>query len=88
MSIATSKIAGNSRNPLRAILRIRQQLSRWVPFVVLRLNMVVSLLLRYRQPGDLGILRGAAECVAEEAKTRGFASLALARFAFFGCSAN
>ncbi len=34
------------------------------------------------QPGNLGILRGVAECGAEEARTRGFASLALARFAF------
>jgi hypothetical protein len=34
------------------------------------------------QPGDLGVLRGVAEGVAEEARTRGFASLAFARFAF------
>ena len=34
-----------------------------------------------RQPGILGVLRGVAECVAEEARTRGFASLAFARFA-------
>jgi len=44
--------------------------------------MIVSLLLNERQPGDLGVLRGVAECVAEEARTRGFASLALVRFAF------
>jgi len=31
-----------------------------------------------RQPGDLGVLRGEPE----ETRTRGFASLALARFAF------
>ena len=35
-----------------------------------------------RQPGDLGVLRGVAEGVAEEARTRGFASLTLVRFAF------
>ena len=34
------------------------------------------------QPGDLGVLRGVAECVAEEARTRGFASLTFASFAF------
>ena len=34
------------------------------------------------QPGGLGVLRGVADGVAEEARTRGFASLALARFAF------
>ena len=34
------------------------------------------------QPGDLGVLRGVAEGVAEEARTRGFASPALAGFAF------
>ena len=40
-----------------------------------------------RQLGDLGILRGVAECVAEEARIRGFASPALAGFAFIaGCS--
>jgi hypothetical protein len=35
-----------------------------------------------RQPGGLGVLRGGAECVAEEARTRGFASQTLVRFAF------
>lgn len=35
-----------------------------------------------RQPGGLGVLRGVAEGVAEEARTRGFASLAFASFAF------
>jgi hypothetical protein len=35
-----------------------------------------------RQPGDLWVLRGVAEGVAEEARTRGFASPALAGFAF------
>jgi hypothetical protein len=34
------------------------------------------------QPGDLGVFRGVAECVAEEARTRGFASLTLVSFAF------
>ncbi len=37
-----------------------------------------------RQPGDLGALRRVAEGVAEEARTRGFASPALAGFAFVG----
>ena len=37
-----------------------------------------------RQPGDLGVLRRVAEGVAEEARTRGFASPALAGFAFIG----
>lgn len=35
-----------------------------------------------RQPGDLGVLEGVAEGVWEEARTRGFASPALAGFAF------
>ena len=35
-----------------------------------------------RQPGDLRVLRGVAGGVAEEARTRGFASQALAGFAF------
>ena len=35
-----------------------------------------------RQPGGLGVLRRVAEGVAEEARTRGFASPALAGFAF------
>jgi hypothetical protein len=34
------------------------------------------------QSGDLGVLRGVAEGVAEEARTRDFASLTLVRFAF------
>ncbi len=34
------------------------------------------------QLGDLGVLRGVAGGVAEEARTRGFASLPLGRFAF------
>ena len=38
-----------------------------------------------RQPGDLGVLRGVIHGFSEEARTRGFASLALARFAFIGC---
>jgi hypothetical protein len=33
-------------------------------------------------PAILGVLRGVVECVAEEARTRGFASRAFARFAF------
>ncbi len=44
--------------------------------------MIFSLMLMIRQPGDLGVLRGVAEGVAEEARTRGFASPALAGFAF------
>jgi len=32
--------------------------------------------------GDLGVLRGVAGGVAEEARTRGFASLAFASYAF------
>jgi len=35
------------------------------------------------QPGDLGVLRGVARGVAEEARTRGFASPAFASFALF-----
>jgi hypothetical protein len=35
-----------------------------------------------RQPGDLGVFRRVAEGVAEEARTRGFASPAFAGFAF------
>ena len=37
-----------------------------------------------RQPGYLGVLRGVAGGVAEEARTRGFASLSFLRFAFIG----
>jgi len=37
-----------------------------------------------RQPGDLGVLRGVVEGVAEEARTLGFASLAFASYAFIG----
>ncbi len=36
-----------------------------------------------RQPGDLGVLREVSNGFSEEARTRDFASLALARFAFF-----
>jgi hypothetical protein len=36
----------------------------------------------HRQPGDLGDLREVIDGFSEEARTRGFASLALARFAF------
>jgi hypothetical protein len=46
------------------------------------INVVLRITGNPRQPGDLGVLRGAAEGVAEEARTRGFASLAFARFAF------
>ena len=35
-----------------------------------------------RQPGDLGVLRRVAEGVAEEARTRGFASQPFGWFAF------
>ncbi len=34
------------------------------------------------QPGDLAAIRGVAGDVAEEARTRGFASLSFGRFAF------
>ncbi len=34
-----------------------------------------------RQPGDLGVLRGVADGVAEEARTRGFASSGFPEFA-------
>jgi hypothetical protein len=34
------------------------------------------------QAGSLGVSRGVAECVAREARTRGFESLTLAGFAF------
>ena len=36
-----------------------------------------------RQPGNLGVPRGVVAGVAEEARTRGIASLTFARFAFF-----
>ena len=39
-----------------------------------------------RQPGGLGVLRGVDDGYSEEARTRGVASLALARFAFIECS--
>ena len=35
-----------------------------------------------RQPGDLGVLREVIAGFSEEARTRGFASLTLVRFAF------
>jgi len=34
------------------------------------------------QPGDLGVLEGVADGVWKDARTRGFASLSLDRFAF------
>jgi hypothetical protein len=37
---------------------------------------------QHRQPGYLGVLRRVAEGVAEEARTRGIASLTFIRFAF------
>ncbi len=37
------------------------------------------------RPGDLGVLRGVVRGFSEEARTRSFASLALARFAFISC---
>jgi hypothetical protein len=37
---------------------------------------------RKRQPGDLGVLRGVAGGVAEEARTRGFPSLSFGRVGF------
>ena len=37
-----------------------------------------------RQLGDLGVLRGVNNGFSEEARTRGFASLTLVRFAFVG----
>ncbi len=37
--------------------------------------------MQYRQPGDLGVLRGVAGGVAEEARTRGFASSGFPEFA-------
>ena len=40
------------------------------------------------QPGDLGVLRGVADGVAEEARTRGFASLSLGRLAFIGVASD
>jgi hypothetical protein len=45
-------------------------------------EMMIPLSEEFRQPGDLGVLRGVAGGVAEEARTRGFASLTLVRFAF------
>ena len=42
-------------------------------------------MLRNRQPGDLGVLRGVIDGFSEEARTRDFASLTLVRFAFFEC---
>jgi len=53
-----------------------------VDLLISKINVVLRNTGNPRQPGDLGVLRGVAECVAEEARTRGFASLALARFAF------
>ncbi len=40
--------------------------------------------LRIRQPGDLGVLRGVAGGVAEEARTRGFPSPSFGGFGFIG----
>ena len=39
-----------------------------------------------RQPGDLGVLRGVINGFSKEARTRGFASLTLVRFAFVSCN--
>jgi hypothetical protein len=55
-------------------------------FLLRDLLIIALLLLNYWQPGDLGVLRGVILGFSEEARTRGVASLALARFAFIGCS--
>jgi hypothetical protein len=45
-------------------------------------------LLIWRQPGDLGVLRGVFDGFSEEARTRGFASLTLVSFAFLDYSVS
>ena len=50
---------------------------------------IVGILIRQHfhwQPSRLRVLRGVVEGVAEEARTRGFASLGFPRFAFIGFS--
>jgi hypothetical protein len=54
----------------------------------LRMDSIFPLLLTCRQPGDLGVLRGVIHGFSEEARTLGFASLTLVRFAFIVCSWN
>ncbi len=41
-----------------------------------------------RQPGDLGVLRGVIEAVAEEARTRGLPSPSLAGFGFISVASD
>ncbi len=63
--------------PPRAAIKMAQPTNT---MAVLDVFMPYSL--SYRQPGDLGVLEGVAEGVWKEARTRGFASLPLGRFAF------
>jgi len=46
------------------------------------INDFIVCYLKYRQPGDLGVLRGVIYGFSEEARTRGFASLTFVSFAF------
>jgi hypothetical protein len=71
----------------------RESVCNFVPRILFRTknlpvetNIIIWTPIVSWQPGDLGVLRGVAECVAEEARTLGFASLTLVRFAFIGCN--
>ena len=44
--------------------------------------------MQYRQPGDLGVLRGVIHGFSEEARTRGFPSPSLGGFGFVVCCAS
>jgi hypothetical protein len=50
--------------------------------LIAKLNVVLRNTGNLWRPGDLGVLRGVAEGVAKEARTRGFASQTFVRFAF------
>ena len=48
------------------------------------LDVLMPYSLSYRQPGDLRVIRGVADGVWKEARTRGVASLGFPKFNFIG----
>ena len=49
---------------------------------------LVLINISHPQPGDLGVLRGDIHFFSEEARTRGFASLVLASYAFVSATVH
>jgi hypothetical protein len=50
-----------------------------------RIVIIVQRVVELRQAGDLRVLREVFRGFSKEARTRGFASLTLVRYAFVGC---